>query len=480
MKLTLNSAKLPAWLNEFVGIIDGNEKTAVKNVKNLPTVNWKDETFYVDFNNKGAILYNSFGNEVRMLQSVKSMEDVNRFLNENSVVASADGNDSTDSQAQTEPIELTADVDLDVEKSMEDSPAGVTTQDENVDEEFKNELERVIEEPVEPCVECDVAPVEANLPSETENTIDLIVGEPNQNAEEIAGEPSQSIEDVSHETIQSVNLDDYVTKSSYNRLLAKIKELETKIANISVKANEDITVDAPQEENGTEPTETDVQTNDTVVAKSRLVAAIEQQYARTDADFFEHDLNVMENEVKDFQESAELSQKVIDKEHELDLSNMNDRAKLNSDFLKELLSIDTDTVEITENTPMETEDFTIDETVEIPEESVDETVYEPVVVEEIEEVAPQEITDETVEDVKDAIETAIPDAEVEVVKDDEDEFEELKDKQFDRFSKQICPNCLAKKSLAGAKKVASVIGVVCKHCGKEYAVTQDQKVFFKK
>lgn len=63
--------------------------TAEVNVKNLPTVAWKDETFYVDFTTRGATLYNSFGNIVQELDGVKDIDAVNQQLNAHSVVAEA-------------------------------------------------------------------------------------------------------------------------------------------------------------------------------------------------------------------------------------------------------------------------------------------------------------------------------------------------------------------------------------------------------
>jgi hypothetical protein len=74
----------------------------------------------------------------------------------------------------------------------------------------------------------------------------------------------------------------------------------------------------------------------------RLVALTEQQYARTETPNDAYDLNSENEEVKHFEEAAQDTQKIIDKEHELDLSNMNDRVKLNENFLNELFSIGND------------------------------------------------------------------------------------------------------------------------------------------
>ena len=65
------------------------EVTAEVNVQNLPTVAWKGETFHVDFTKTGAVLYNGFGNVVQDVAGAKTVEDVDHFLNDNNVVATA-------------------------------------------------------------------------------------------------------------------------------------------------------------------------------------------------------------------------------------------------------------------------------------------------------------------------------------------------------------------------------------------------------
>ena len=105
MRIEKNSGALPSWLDSFVNKIQ-NKKVATKNVKNLPTVTWKNETYYVNLTDDGAVLYNDQANEVMSMDGVKSIEQVNDELNKDSVVASKtkladDGNDSTDSQTIT-------------------------------------------------------------------------------------------------------------------------------------------------------------------------------------------------------------------------------------------------------------------------------------------------------------------------------------------------------------------------------------------
>jgi hypothetical protein len=48
LKIEKNGGKMASWLETFISKYN-NKVTAETNVKNLPKVNWKDETFYVNF-----------------------------------------------------------------------------------------------------------------------------------------------------------------------------------------------------------------------------------------------------------------------------------------------------------------------------------------------------------------------------------------------------------------------------------------------
>ena len=75
--------RLPGWLEDLATMISKKqEKKAEVNVQNLPTVNWKDETFYVQLNDKGADLYNKFATCILHIDGADSIDDVNKYFNE--------------------------------------------------------------------------------------------------------------------------------------------------------------------------------------------------------------------------------------------------------------------------------------------------------------------------------------------------------------------------------------------------------------
>jgi hypothetical protein len=155
LKIEKNGGKMASWLETFISKYN-NKVTAETNVKNLPKVNWKDETFYVNFNPDGAVLYNDYGNEVSLIDDAKTVEDVNKYLNENSIVASVEGNDSTDCEDKDEDktstnqeendkeADRTVVGNEDIEDSSVDTGADVTA---DIDDSFENELKKVAEAP---------------------------------------------------------------------------------------------------------------------------------------------------------------------------------------------------------------------------------------------------------------------------------------------------------------------------------------------
>lgn len=536
MKVERNSGALPKWLNDLAECMRGDKqkKVAVKNVQNLPKVNWKDETFYVDFTKQGAVLYNSFGNEVQLVDGATSVDEVNRYMNENSVVASLDGNDSTDSQdsvdeAMTKQANETDDAfelelkkiadTIDNEKEIEvvdEYPMDEPTVDDN--EPSTNEVEIVDE--IEPTDTVNNTVVgEDCIPQSSDD----LVGEPSQSSEDVCDAPAQEImyrdnslttvgENASdtpsiavgdtiyvgghpctfqgvttlpagtevhvvdppvEETVEELpeeevtekvvaedentnsadstdtNTEDtqttdsstdtntsdsseFVSKASYNRLLSIVKNLERKIAKMEGNKMTKNTKGFSRKNK-----------------RNKLVAFTEAQHAYTTVPNDAYDLNSQDLEVQHFVDSAELSKFIIDKEHELDLSNMRDRAKLNDYFLKDLLSIYEDLGDVIDEAVSPTDDVVVDDIVEEPSEQVV--------------VIPSE-----------TIEEANP----------EDEYCDVvlidDDKMLDEFAEQNCPMCHAHKSLKGMRKVAGVIGVSCSKCGKEYAVSANNKVYAKK
>lgn len=539
MKVERNSGALPKWLNDLAECMRGDKqkKVAVKNVQNLPKVNWKDETFYVDFTKQGAVLYNSFGNEVQLVDGATSVDEVNRYMNENSVVASLDGNDSTDSQDSVDEgmtkqanetddafeLELKKIADtIDNEKEIEvvdEHPMDEQTVDDN---EPSTDEVKIVEDEIEPTDTVNNTVVgEDCIPQSSED----LTGEPSQSAEDVCEAPAQEImyrdnaittvgENASdtpsiavgdtvyvgghpctfqgvttlpagtevhvvdlpvEETVEELpeeevtekvvaedentnsadstdtNTEDtqttdsstdtntsdsseFVSKASYNRLLSIVKNLERKIAKMEGNKMTKNTKGFSRKNK-----------------RNKLVAFTEAQHAYTTIPNDAYDLNSQDLEVQHFVDSAELSKFIIDKEHELDLSNMRDRAKLNDYFLKDLLSVYEDLGDVIDEAVSPTDDVVIDDVIEEPSEQV--------VV----------IPSETIEKVNPECDDEYCDV---VLIDD--------DKMLDEFAEQNCPMCHAHKSLKGMRKVAGVIGVSCSKCGKEYAVSANNKVYAKK
>lgn len=539
MKVERNSGALPKWLNDLAECMRGDKqkKVAVKNVQNLPKVNWKDETFYVDFTKQGAVLYNSFGNEVQLVDGATSVDEVNRYMNENSVVASLDGNDSTDSQDSVDEgmtkqanetddafeLELKKIADtIDNEKEIEvvdEHPMDEPTVDDN---EPSTDEVKIVEDEIEPTDTVNNTVVgEDCIPQSSED----LVGDPSQSAEDVCDAPAQKImyrdnalttvgENASdtpsiavgdtvyvgghpctfqgvttlpagtevhvvdlpvEETVEELpeeevtekvvaedentnsadstdtNTEDtqttdsstdtntsdsseFVSKASYNRLLSIVKNLERKIAKMEGNKMTKNTKGFSRKNK-----------------RNKLVAFTEAQHAYTTIPNDAYDLNSQDLEVQHFVDSAELSKFIIDKEHELDLSNMRDRAKLNDYFLKDLLSVYEDLGDVIDEAVSPTDDVVVDDIVEEPSEQV--------VV----------IPSETIEEANPECDDEYCDV---VLIDD--------DKMLDEFAEQNCPMCHAHKSLKGMRKVAGVIGVSCSKCGKEYAVSANNKVYAKK
>ena len=539
MKVERNSGALPKWLNDLAECMRGDKqkKVAVKNVQNLPKVNWKDETFYVDFTKQGAVLYNSFGNEVQLVDGATSVDEVNRYMNENSVVASLDGNDSTDSQDSVDEVmtkqanETDDAFELELKKIADtiDNEKEIEVVDEHQmdeptvdDNEPSTDEVKIVEDEIEPTDTVNNTVVgEDCIPQSSED----LVGEPSQSAEDVCDAPAQEImyrdnalttvgENASdtpsiavgdtvyvgghpctfqgvttlpagtevhvvdlpvEETVEELpeeevtekvvaedentnsadstdtNTEDtqttdsstdtntsdsseFVSKASYNRLLSIVKNLERKIAKMEGNKMTKNTKGFSRKNK-----------------RNKLVAFTEAQHAYTTIPNDAYDLNSQDLEVQHFVDSAELSKFIIDKEHELDLSNMRDRAKLNDYFLKDLLSVYEDLGDVIDEAVSPTDDVVVDDIVEEPSEQV--------VV----------IPSETIEEANPECEDEYCDV---VLIDD--------DKMLDEFAEQNCPMCHAHKSLKGMRKVAGVIGVSCSKCGKEYAVSANNKVYAKK
>ena len=721
MKIEKNSGSLPTWLDNFVCKFQTKTKIATKNVQNLPQVKWKNETYYVNLTDDGAVLYNDQANEVMSLDGVKSIDQVNDALNKDSIVASTDGNDSTDSQFSNEDEEKTVTSDFTIDTAgtgiagesdmpTSDEPSGNDKEPEPIsnssfgvddnekqdlakDSEFESELEKVADlEDGMPQQEDKSSDAGQMAPEQTETTasVDGI----NEGVEDVSGQQHESIDDISgtqHESIEEagtdkyqnnansvsdtdINPDELVTKASYNRLLAKVKQLEKKLSAIDKKAEgygggvgfddiidgaanaisngasalwdaatgasqgDDIDYGGQQDLGGSSPVgeEGALKSKKDVKCKQRLISSIdkkaegygggvgfddiangisnavssigdaasdafdwaqqqsqgengtfdardskkdvkckhrliaiaddsalksfeqlnkesipdtddysiddkvnnsrgidvgsvnnkkkhliadipeggmnltdlpgysdavqdvdmngreeppsssmsddsdsndlhnaeqfggifgkknnktaftEAQHAYTTPENDAYDLNSQDEEVKHFNDSANQTQKVLDKEHALDLSNMNDRAKLNEYFL---LDLDNDI-----------DDMVLDDEEIVPDETVKELTTEELPQEEIvEEDSP------AVEEIEIPVAEDIP-----VIEDENPTILVLDNPEsIEEFENQTCPICHQQKSLAGVQNAGDYIGVVCNHCGQEYAVGND-KIFVRK
>lgn len=671
MRIEKNSGTLPSWLDSFVNKIQ-NKKVATKNVKNLPTVTWKNETYYVNLTDDGAVLYNDQANEVMSMDGVKSIEQVNDELNKDSVVASKtkladDGNDSTDSQTITKddgsgdveasksnyfdldktaenedmptdndgmeseiggfgvPTDQIQDVNASINKGVEDisgephegiqdivgrphtgiEEAGTDKYQNNAgsnDVEFENELAKVAD--LEDGQPQATEEGQENISTDTTNSgknqqeqstiasinegIEDVSGEPHKGIDDISGEPHETIEeagtdkyqhnandgDVAPEEVPS-DTDNFVSKASYNRLLAKVKKLEKKISAMDKKADDwsgdasstgfqdignaisdgvgavgdaignafDWAQQQSQGENGTfdsrnskkdvkckhlliadipegginmtdlpgydesvagddmsnmrimpsEPPSNDADSRDLnnaeqfggIFGKKKRKAYTEAQHAYTSPENDAYDLNSQDEEVKHFNESEKATQKVIDREHELDLSKMSDRAKLNEYFLddidKEMDVVD----EVLNDVP--SHDELVDMVEQDPQGAGEEEIDTPEVEDEVikvdDETPTDEVEIETDAPVEEVVEELPDDEKAVVVEEEPTDMPVIvtldSPDDVDKFVNQQCPICNAKKSLQGIQKVASLTGVVCKHCGQEYAVGNDH-IYLKK
>lgn len=137
-KITKNSAGLSTWLDSLAETCNkafkpAKEVNAEMNVKNLPTVSWKDETFYVDIVTGGAVLYNAFGNVVQEMPGVKSVDEVDHELNDHVVVAADEAQGPND--YATEEQVISADNPDEQIDEQADTPVEAT---------FESELARVM------------------------------------------------------------------------------------------------------------------------------------------------------------------------------------------------------------------------------------------------------------------------------------------------------------------------------------------------
>jgi len=499
LKITKQSNGLPEWLSTLADVFKEKKNAkAEMQVSNLPTVNWNDNTFYVDAVDGEVTLYNQYGNEVLklMVNELGKTEDedvvsaVDKYLNEHYVTASVNSEGTTTFEKKVTAEEEDVDVDLDdngmnlgdemdmvfekeLEKvaSMEDgmpedegSEGTEGTEQQTATASVEEVEENAEEEPVseEPVVE--EAPVAEPAVSNEEPAIttDHVVTE---QPEEKAGEPSQGVEDEAGEI--SEGIDDVAT--------------ENNVAPADDFSFDD--VDAEPIEEGCECEECACEEEPenkegfvSLASYNRLVARLNalektvkafqaEQRAYTDPGDV-YDLNCQEEEVKNFQDSAAETQAVIDAEHELDMSKMSDRAKLNENFVNNVIN----------NNAEQTE--AVNEVVapaEVPSETNEEVNEEPVATEEtVEDEIVEEPTEETSEEATEepATEEEVP-IEEGATESEETDYVALNEEQLNKFAEKVCPFC-GKEHLTPVDEVDGVIGVRCDDCGKEFAVSDDE------
>ena len=403
----------PDWLNDLVGVLkEKKDITAETNVQNLPTVNWEDETFYVKFTQYGATLYNKFATIVKEIDGVSTIEEVDKYINDSTVVA-------LKKQANSE---LPQDPHNNVEEAFEDNE-----QIEVIEDNQDKVIEELLDEPVS-------LEEESN---ELTEELDKLINEDKAPATKEYMENTEP---------KDVPLPDNNTE--FLSLKNEVKELRTLVEDLIAKLN------TPQEVNE--------ESNDITFA-NRL-SKLEKKYAELYHAYCDddvcYDLNCEEEEMKHVNESIDLSQKILDKEHELDLSKQSERGMLNADFLKEIL----------DDFKNNLQDY-VEETGDYIEEINDE--LQDTIEEGIEET--KDFIDEVCEEDIDCEEDM---EEPENIEEDDDVIILLEDPQaIEEFSEQICPLC-HKHELAAIDMKNHHVNVKCASCQKDFDVDLDNNEIY--
>lgn len=179
---------MPSWLRQACEFV-GKKKEVVAeavSLESLPTVEWKDETFHVKFNNNGAILYNKFKNEVRNIDRATTVEEVQQILDKDVVAEVEDDNVVTANQEDQ------------VANSIEDEQPMIIEDDK----EFNDELVKLANEEEKIDVEKQVV------------------------AEDITEEITDN--DVLKTSINTVQ-EEFVSLKDYNHIVARVNQLEREL-----------------------------------------------------------------------------------------------------------------------------------------------------------------------------------------------------------------------------------------------------------
>lgn len=157
--VTSNSRGFASWIEDFIAglaakeaktkqaesvandVEDNNKEQEVVaeiNLNDLDKVVWKEETFRVHFDDKGANVINEFGNVVTTIPGAKTIEEVDKKLNGGEIVAS---NEDCDTDKVKEEIDKLA-ASLAEETKAEEKEEEVKEDDkEEVDEKEEKEVE---------------------------------------------------------------------------------------------------------------------------------------------------------------------------------------------------------------------------------------------------------------------------------------------------------------------------------------------------
>ena len=544
MKILKNSSEMPAWIQSALEVlgkksIASKSTTAAINVHDLPTVSYKDETFYVNFVDGDAILYNAYGNEVRRIEAKNSIEEVNDELNKNEVVATQNncgdncgdfGMECGDTDCQEkdadadrtivgEDIDMDADfdaelkkiADMETEETVEQADENGISDDAGMTEEpviassdkfvSKNSYNRLL---------ARVKRLEAMLENGEEQVTqqpEEISGEPTEQPEEITAEPSQSIEQVAarsagpdnvmnEESVEvvaeSIPNEEGVSQSVEDMTGEPSQSIDDMTGHISedivcveergatpdgfvgecpceqcqADMNVNASLDGVHNEQGVSQNVDDMagtvtqdssELSDAVSqgiedmaergahnncpschASAEKTAELEHAYVVIPNQAY--DIGAEDAEVQHFNETAENAKRVLDKEHELDITKPSERGKLDSSFLQELMNVANDLNSLLEN--------------------VDVEVAEPVQTEtETEQVAEEEPVEDVV--------VELPDGEYDVVILDNPE-------DINAFMEQTCPLC-GENDLQGEDMIDDCVGVRCGHCNQKYVANQSSK-----
>lgn len=441
MSIGLYGDKRETWLDRFVSQFKTAQASI--NVTSLPSVNWKDETFYVKINDdgSGAVLYNNFGNEVSIIDNARSLDDVKNYLNDSDVV-STEASLDTDNKDNDFCNELKKQLDgMNKESDCDDEKC---TEDEKCCDDGKCAED-------EKC--CDDKSCNDNVKEEvTAGEFDV---SEQQNSEQ-PQQPQQEQQHQSEQQPQTNNQED--NKTACDDVQASVKPEQNEMYTLLMNKLDELT--------------------------KKVADLSEAQHAYTEIPNDKYDLNCNDEEVKHFNESAQNAQKVIDMEHQLDLGKQSDRAKLDSNFLNSILSV---TDDIDEDDVKDTDEDAIENAVEDNDEESDGEQEDSFIEVHSDDDDEEDDDDDESHESEEHETDSSDEDDIVVVQPDSETSDGSEDivildvpEDVEKFSNQICPFC-DKESLNPVTDNGDYVGVICDNCGKEYAVNVNTSdIFYKK